>query len=199
MDNHDEDRLKFGNDALDQDDILARAIGELRDAEPARDLWPGVVARIQSPARPNTIAVTWSQLAVAASLLMAVSAGLTWFVARQPVATPGSTEAVVQAQDEPVGSATGQNEQANFADKQYDAAVTDLEKILRDDRDRLDPGTVMVIERNLRTIDDAIAQAREALDKDPANPYLNSHLADSRRRKLELLRRATTLASTSGD
>jgi hypothetical protein len=198
MDNHDEDRLKFGNDALEQDDILAHAIAGLRDEEPSRDLWPGVASRIV-PSVHRTVSFTWSQLAVAASLLIAVSAGLTWFVARPPVATPGSTEAVVQAQDEPMGSATGQVEQANFADKQYDAAVTDLEKILRDDRDRLDPATVMVIERNLRAIDDAIAQAREALDKDPANPYLNSHLADSRRRKLELLRRATTLASTSGD
>ena len=198
MNNHEEDRLKFGNDALEQDDILTQAIGGLRDEEPTTDLWPGVASRIQAVRRPNTISVTWSQLAVAASLLVAVSAGLTWFVAHTPAAAV-STETVVQAQDEPMGSATGQVEQANFADQQYDAAVTDLEKILRDDRDRLDPGTVMVIERNLRTIDDAIAQAREALDKDPANPYLNSHLADSRRRKLELLRRATTLASTSGD
>jgi hypothetical protein len=90
-------------------------------------------------------------------------------------------------------------QRANFADAQYDAAVADLEKILLDDRDRLDPRTVMVIERNLQTIDDAIRQAREALDRDPANTYLNSHLADARRRKLELLRHATALASTGGD
>jgi hypothetical protein len=198
MNSHEEDRLKFGNDALEQDDILTQAIGGLREEEPARDLWPGIAARLQAPVRRNTIAFTWSQLAVAASLLMAVSVGLTWFVARQPV-PQGAAETVVQAENEPVGSAAGQVQQANFADKQFDAAVTDLEHILRDDRDRLDPRTVMVIERNLKTIDDAIAQAREALDQDPANPYLNSHLADARRRKLELLRRATTLASTAGD
>ena len=199
MTNHENERSRFGDDRLEQDDILAQAIGELRDEAPGRDLWPGVAARIQATPRRRTIAVTWSQLAVAASLLVAVSAGLTWFVARQPVAAPASTEIVVQAENEPVGSADGQVQQANFADKQYDAAVVDLEKILRDDRDRLDPRTVMVIERNLQTIDDAIAQAREALDKDPANPYLNSHLADARRRKLDLLRRATTLASTGGN
>jgi hypothetical protein len=38
-----------------------------------------------------------------------------------------------------------------------------------------------------------------ALNNDPANPYLNSHLADARRRKIDLLRHATTLASTGGD
>ena len=101
---------------------------------------------------------------------------------------------------EPLGTATtGDVQRANFADAQYDAAVADLEKILLDERDQLDPRTVMVIERNLQTIDDAIRQAREALDRDPANTYLNSHLADARRRKLELLRHATTLASTGGD
>jgi hypothetical protein len=89
--------------------------------------------------------------------------------------------------------------QANFADAQFNAAVDDLEQILRDERDRLDPRTVLIIERNLKAIDAAINEARMALNDDPANPYLNSHLADARRRKLDLLRTATTLASTGGD
>ena len=58
---------------------------------------------------------------------------------------------------------------------------------------------MLVIERNLKAIDDAIQEARMALNDDPANTYLNSHLADARRRKLELLRHATTLASAGGD
>ena len=85
---------------------------------------------------------------------------------------------------------------ANFADAQFDKAVSDLEQILLQQRETLDPRTVVVIERNLRLIDEAIRQARAALDADPANMYLNSHLAESRRRKLDLLRRATSL---SGD
>ena len=80
---------------------------------------------------------------------------------------------------------------ANFADAQFDKAVADLEQILVDQRETLDPRTVVVIERNLAVIDEAIRQARAALDADPANTYLNSHLADARRRKLDLLRRAT--------
>ena len=88
----------------------------------------------------------------------------------------------------------GQIVPANFADAQFNAAVTDLEQVLRSDRDRLDPRTVLIIERNLKAIDAAINEARMALNDDPANPYLNSHLADARRRKLDLLRHATTLA-----
>ena len=69
---------------------------------------------------------------------------------------------------------------ANFADAAFDRAVSDLERTL--------------VERNLAVIDEAIGQARAALDADPANTFLNSHLADARRRKLELLRRATSIA-----
>jgi hypothetical protein len=202
------------DDALASDDVLAQAIGQLPAMQPTRDLWPGVQARIgrvaQQPVhisaeRRRYVSITWAQLGLAASLLMAVTVSLTWLVARQPGTAPAAgaaanTEQIVQAVSEPQGTAaTGEVQRANFADAQYDAAVADLEKILLDDRDRLDPRTVMVIERNLQTIDDAIRQAREALDRDPANTYLNSHLADARRRKLELLRHATALASSGGD
>lgn len=106
---------------------------------------------------------------------------------------------VIQAYGLPDDQSCGTVVPANFADAQYNAAVSDLERILRDDRDRLDPRTVLIIERNLKAIDDAINEARMALNDDPANEYLNSHLADARRRKLDLLRTATSLASTGGD
>ena len=56
---------------------------------------------------------------------------------------------------------------------------------------------VRVLEQSLQSIDAAIQQCREALAKDPANPYLNSHLAAARQRKLALLRRATALTAGS--
>ncbi len=51
-----------------------------------------------------------------------------------------------------------------------------------------------VIEANLTAIDKAIAESRAALAQDPADVYLNNHLADARQRKLALLRRAAALA-----
>jgi hypothetical protein len=191
------DQAWHTDDKLEPDDVLLQAIGQLHDAAPSQDLWAGVSARIHARS-PRQVSVTWAQLALAASLLMAVSSGLTWLVARQAT-TASSVGHVVRAEAEPSGAPDAHLEQANFADAQYNAAVVDLERVLREDRTRLDPRTVMVIERNLQTIDDAIGQARRALDADPANPYLNSHLADARRRKLDLLRRATELASTGGN
>jgi hypothetical protein len=82
-----------------------------------------------------------------------------------------------------------------MADAQYDAAVADLEKALKAGRGHLDASTISVVEHNLQIIDQAINQAREALAADPANSYLSSHLVEARRRKLDLLRRATALAT----
>jgi hypothetical protein len=52
---------------------------------------------------------------------------------------------------------------------------------------------VRILQENLRTIDQAIEQCRRALADDPADAYLNSHLADAKKRKLALLRRANAL------
>ena len=192
---------RFGesdHDELQPDDILSQAIGQWREELPSRDLWPGVSSRLDP--RRTQFTFTLSQLAVAASLLIAVASGLTWLAANRDLpASGGQAQEVIQAYREPAGTTDGQIVPANFADAQFNAAVSDLERILRDERDRLDPRTVLVLERNLKAIDDAINEARMALDQDPANPFLNSHLADARRRKLDLLRHATELASTGGD
>ncbi len=82
------------------------------------------------------------------------------------------------------------------ADRQYDRAVADMERLLRHERSRLRPETVRALETSLVEIDRAIADARRALAADPANIYLSDHLAESMRLKLELLRQATALAQS---
>jgi hypothetical protein len=83
------------------------------------------------------------------------------------------------------------------ASQSYAAAVADLERVLAEGRGRLDTTTVRVIEQNLATIDRAIAEAQRALAADSGNMYLNTHLAETMRRKLELLRQAASLARVS--
>lgn len=207
------EQRRFGesdHEPLREDDILAQAIGQWRDELPQRDLWPGVAKRLATPVSPElgrsgrrqtTFTFTLSQLGVAASFLIAVVAGITWLASNRPALSGGGPEQeVIQAyRDSPGIPDQGQIVQANFADAQFNAAVSDLERILREERSRLDPRTVLILERNLKAIDAAINEARMALESDPANSFLNSHLADARRRKLDLLRHATELASTGGD
>ena len=76
---------------------------------------------------------------------------------------------------------------------EYTAAVQSLESALEQQRDQLDPVTVAIVEENLRTIDAAITEARAALAQDPGNLYLNQHLENTVKKKIQLLRRATAL------
>jgi len=184
------------DDPLDADDPLLAAIQGLGDARPERNLWPAIEARVAPrSATRRSVTFTLPQLAMAATLLIAVSGGVSW-LALQPPSAPGSAaEPPIRAVAEPAAAIRSDVGRASFADAQYDAAVADLESILREQSEQLDPQTVMVIERSLQAIDEAIRQSRAALDADPANTYLNSHLADARRRKLDLLRRAAGLSS----
>ncbi|HEX2188684.1 MAG TPA: anti-sigma factor [Longimicrobiaceae bacterium] len=82
-----------------------------------------------------------------------------------------------------------------YEDPAYDAAVADLQDVLEQGRDRLDPRTVQVLEESLSTIDAAIEDARRALEADPANARLNTYLAGTRQRKLDLLREASQIVT----
>ncbi len=174
-----------------------RARGLARDGRPDADLWPGIAARLdartpgtrrRSPlarALVRRVSFTLPQLAAAALALMVLSGGLVW------LARSGDP----RADFDPVRAETTRGVTAPIAlsDPLYDAAVADLEAVLAEERGRLDPETVRVVDANLAAIDVAIAQSRAALAADPSNTYLNAHLAAARRRKLALLRRAAAL------
>jgi len=179
---------------------LRRVVDRARVAEeyvPRRDLWPGIASRIGATrAASPRIGRRWSfslpQLAAAAILLMTLSGGAAWLLrptALSPVRGPIATMA-------PAGTPVAVNASSS-ASQSYAAAVADLERVLASGRGQLDTTTVRVIEQNLAAIDQAIAQAQRALLADPANLYLNTHLAETMRRKLDLLRQAATLVPVS--
>ena len=169
----------------------------LEDRLPATDLWPGIAERIGSRAtppaplrRPRRVSFSLPQLAAAALALTTLSGGSVWLL-RSGTAAPG------RPAPPPMPPSTPAMTAGAGAARSYDAAVADLERVLTEGRGRLDSTTVRVLERNLAVIDMAIAQARRAVEADSANLYLNSHLAATMRRKLELLRQAATLVSTA--
>jgi hypothetical protein len=170
---------------------MVRLAGQLPGSLPDRELWTGVADRIATadrvlPFAPRVrkrFSFTAPQLAAAGIVLMLLSGALVYMLRSQPV--------VVVSNGSPAGAPAVSP--AGFIDPQYENAVADLEQILTDGRGRLDPATVRVLEQNLQAIDAAIEQSRRALEADPANAFLNSHLQSARQRKLALLRRATAL------
>lgn len=79
------------------------------------------------------------------------------------------------------------------AEATYSTEIVRLRRIVNGRRAELDSSTVAVLERNLKIIDDAIAQCRQALQKDPASAYLNESLNDALDNKVRLLRAAAGL------
>jgi anti-sigma factor RsiW len=181
--------------------VVQRA-ASLEDSAPGRNLWPGIAARLAEARGPGMslfrrlafarrFSFTLPQLAAASLAIMLLSGGVVWMArSGDPRADfePVSAHGDVRPQPAPAMAP------ADFSDTHYNEAVADLEQALDAGRTHLDPATVRILEENLASIDRAIDQSRRALAADPANVYLNRHLADARQRKLSLLRRATALA-----
>lgn len=176
--------------------VIAHA-ANLQDAGPDADLWPGLavrlgdgrrhVAQFRAASPLKRFSFTMPQLVAAALALMVLSGGMVWLARLGGDRTdfPSIAGQVVQPEVTP----------ANLADAHFDEAISDLQQTLDSGRGSLDPETVRILEQNLLSIDDAIEQCRRALAADPANVYLNSHLAEAKKRKLALLRRATSIVA----
>lgn len=183
------------------------AADTIEDREPARDLWPGILDRIEadsdaavvpfrSPATtPRRFSFSLPQLAAAAAVIMFVTGGTVWLL--RGTGEPSTPFAIA----EPTPAVGGPEDMAAqfiaTTEMGYDAAIRQLTAALEARWADLDPGTVEVVQRNLAMIDAAIAEARAALEADPANAYLYKHLDTTLMKKVELLRRVNRLRTAA--
>jgi len=176
---------------------VVRRAATLDDRPPEHDLWAGIAERIATPdtsdvvplaPRRRRITFTVPQLAAAAVVLMAISTSAGVMLTRgvsRPVAANSSVTGA--------GGHILAGNPGDIAVASYDSAITGMQRLLDERRAHLDTATVRIVEQNLKIIDAAIAQARTALSRDPANRYLNGHLQRALDRKLDMLRQAATL------
>jgi anti-sigma factor RsiW len=171
---------------------------------PGRDLWSGIAARLEPraelrerQARDAAVVVplprrrpvpAWMRAAATVVLV----AGATLLALRLP-------ERRAAPEVEPVAAA-GVAATADAAlvafqpvEREYRAAIDDLARVLEERRGELAPQTVRVLEENLRVIDAAIEESRQALEADPASRELTRMLADAYNAKLGVLRLAVQL------
>ena len=179
--------------------VVARA-GQVIDREPAADLWQGIAARIAvaevetdtplttSPGK-RRLSFSIPQLAAASIALMLMSAGTMYMMVGRDAEQVAVNQPAVQ---QPVAASPG-SVSVRQVTRNYDAAVTELEQVLDRNRDQLDTATVRVLEQNLAIIDRAITDARAALGQEPANPYLSKYLDQAMQKKVQLLKRATSV------
>ncbi len=161
-----------------------------RTIQPPRDLWPEIARRLdgpriaaRAPARPS-----WQLLAAAALLVVVATAAVTVALVRDGA---GRGQGGMLAVSPPVGP------DWHMVEVEYARAITELEEGLQVARERLTPETVELVERNLRVIDEAIAEARAALVADPASEEVWKALSRRYEDRLDLLQQVSRLANRS--
>lgn len=170
---------------------------------PSRDLWPEVEARVrgeagcweppEDPDGPGLREATpW--LAAAAAVLIAVTAGATFWLAGAPSGPEVAGGERAPALGGPSGP-TAVPAMVRGVRSGYAPLIDRLDELVERRRDRLPPETRRVLERNLEIIDAAIAEAEAALAESPSSPGLIRALDRSYDRKIELLRRSARLTA----
>ncbi|HEY6157156.1 MAG TPA: zf-HC2 domain-containing protein [Gemmatimonadales bacterium] len=158
--------------------LIASAAGLPRSIESGRDLWAPIHARIVRRATWNVQRGFWRG-ALAAAATLVIGFALYRLLPSSP------------ALDRPGG------EGWEAVQAEYDEAGAQLRDALASQRPRLEPATVALLQRNLGVIDAAIRESRDALARDPGNVELRGLVASAAREKVELLRWATRVATSS--
>ncbi len=159
----------------------------------------------------------WMAQVAAAAALVTVTAGVTWTYAGHTISQIASPDVraealaalhdvarndVTNARGAVLGSQRGASRASRAVSSQgalmsvertYDAEIGALRGILVQRRSELDPRTLAVLEKSLKVIDNAIAESRNAILRDPANTGLGDQLATTLDKKLQLLRTAALL------
>jgi hypothetical protein len=187
--------------------LLQRAAALPRSLAPGRDLWPGIERELRrSPGRspgglggmerprpgrfstPHARRVlAWAMAATVAALVVT---GSLLFQFRSRPSSDGERAATSAPAP---GIALARALPAASTEAEILKARQDLHGALEARKASMAPATVEVIERNLRLIDQAIAEIQAALAQDPDNRELKQLLLASQRREIALLRTVTLL------
>jgi hypothetical protein len=181
---------------------LRTGAAKLPELAPSRDLWAGIAERIETPvvalnpsgetpayrSSNRRWRAAWTGLAAAG--LVAITATVTYeLTSRSSSRTPAPITASRATTDSPATLASNRA----TVEETYDSEITRLRDIVKQRSAQLDPATVVVLEKNLKVIDDAIAQCKDALRSDPNSRFLIESLNDALESKVQLLRKASAL------
>ena len=172
--------------------FLAEATGLRHEAQPGRDLWPGIASRIESRARVLRFVRRGgllTGLAAAAALVLAL-------VLAHPPKPDGGVVSVEPggASLQPVAAGVD----IEKAEAEYLRATSQLIQTLNARRGSMSPEAqkqMSELESNVAAIDAALRQVKDALEKDPQNTKLNKMLASTHQKKIDLLLKLIRLSA----
>ena len=183
--------------------ILARAADLPKSIDPPVEAWSNIRAAIERDAEAvaaHDVSSTlgfWQRpyILAAAAILVAVlsSAGTALYMGSRSI--DGSSPNSIVSN---TGGATPATLAAfTIEENNYLRNVAVLQDLLDQQEASLAPETVAQLKASLRTIDEAILEARNALARDPANKTLIEMLSGTYRQKVDLLRRTTEMTRGS--
>ncbi|HET9634812.1 MAG TPA: zf-HC2 domain-containing protein [Gemmatimonadaceae bacterium] len=175
--------------------VLARAADLPKSIEPPAEAWENIKAAIQrdeasiAPARHERFEARHPLLlALAASIIVAILSSVGTAAYLKSRASSSTSVASITDSGTPTNFAAFTIEENNYL-----RTVGVLQDVLDQQESALAPETVAQLRASLRTIDEAILEARNALARDPANKVLIDMLSASYRQKVDLLRRTTEM------
>jgi hypothetical protein len=176
--------------------ILARASELPASVEPPPEAWSNireVIRReenaVAAPIRPA--AALWRRplvLGAAAAILVAVLSSTLTVVYLNSLSSPAA--AMTRAGD---AVTPGTLVAFTMEENNYLRTAAALQELLDQQESVLAPETVAQLKASLRTIDEAIMEARSALARDPSNKLLVEMLSANYKQKVDLLRRSTEM------
>ena len=182
-------------------EILARASDLPKEIDPPPLAWSHIRQAIEHDAevltRAHPAKIWWRPFAAAAAVLViavASSSATYLYVTRD--GRP-RTESESAAGRSAPGETPASLAAFTIEENNYMRTASSLKELLDSQRDVLAPETVAQLNASLRTIDEAILEARNALARDPANKMLVEMLSASYRQKVDLLRRTTEMTRGS--
>ncbi|HJR68291.1 MAG TPA: hypothetical protein VJ802_17810 [Gemmatimonadaceae bacterium] len=174
--------------------VLVAHAGSLPRMMPApAGEWQQIRARLHTGGSRASATPWWtrrSALLAAGLALVIASSGVTALVVGGRRDVPSPTAAVPS-------TTAALTPRLAALEYEYTTVTRDLERQLAERKHTLAPETVAAVERSLRTIETAIAEARAALARDPGSETLARLLVAGHDQKVELLRHATRLVTQS--
>ncbi len=180
-------------------ELLAHAAALPRSVAPPRDLWPGIEGRIARPSAWSWLFAWGNPVLVAAAATVVIGLVAVLWVHQTPgtvqtVEIPATSPAAVERVAASAGPAPSDPVLAQ-AEREYEAAASALLRALQQRKDVLPAETLARVQENMQVIDEALAEVRSALAKDPHNPELNQMLVATHRRKVDVLQRVVRLST----
>jgi anti-sigma-K factor RskA len=183
--------------------ILARAAELPKSVEPPAEAWANIRAAIERDKQAvgadhgATRRDRWRPYAVAAAIVLAAvlsSGGTALYLNSRNTGADFSRTA---ANSDGTGATPATLVAFTIEENTYLRNVAVLQDLLDRQESLLAPETVAQLKASLRTIDEAILEARNALARDPANKMLIEMLSGTYRQKMDLMRRTAEMTRGS--